>query len=57
MSGDWSSDVCSSDLETLVRETEVPVLAPCRDGDSGEIVAIVITNVSTSTNHVSPIHV
>ena len=42
--------------ETLVRGTEVPDLAPCQDGDSEEIVAI-LTNVSPSTNHVSPIHV
>ena len=32
------------------------VLAPCRDGDSEEIVAIVITNASPSTIHVSSIH-
>ena len=33
------------------------VLAPCRDGELEEIIAIVITNASPSTIHVSPIHV
>ena len=33
------------------------VLAPCRDGESEEIVAIIITNASTSTIHDSPSHV
>ena len=37
--------------------TKNSVLAPCRDGDSEEIVAIVITNASPSTIHVSSIHV
>ena len=33
------------------------VLAPCRDGDSEEIITIVIITASRSTIHDSPIHV
>ena len=33
------------------------VLAPCRDGDSEEIITIVIITVSPSTIHDFPIHV
>ena len=33
------------------------VLAPCRDGDSEEIITIVIITTSPSTIHDSPIHV
>ena len=33
------------------------VLAPCRDGDSEEIITIVIITASPSTIHDSPIHV
>jgi hypothetical protein len=33
------------------------VLAPCQDGDSEEIFIIIITDVSPSTIHDSPIHV
>jgi hypothetical protein len=33
------------------------VLAPCRDGDLEEIIAIIITDASPSTIHDSPIHV
>ena len=33
------------------------VLAPCQDGDSGEIITIVIITASPSTIHDSPIHV
>jgi hypothetical protein len=38
-------------------ETRNSVLAPCRDGDLEEIIAIIITDVSPSTIHDSPIHV
>ena len=34
--------------------TRNSILAPCRDGELEEIVAIIITNASTSTNHDSP---
>ena len=44
-------------LETLVRETEVPVLAPYRGGDWREIIAIIITNTSPSTIHDPPFDV
>ena len=37
--------------------TRSSVLAPCRDGELEEIIAIIITNASTSTIHDSPIHV
>ena len=37
--------------------TRSSVLAPCRDGESEEIIAIIITNTSPSTIHDSPIHV
>ena len=37
--------------------TRSSVLAPCRDGDLEEIVAIIITTASPSTIHDSPIHV
>ena len=40
-----------------IPETRSSVLAPCRDGESEEIIAIVITNTSQSTIHDSPIHV
>ena len=33
------------------------VLAPCRDGELEEIIAIIIATASPSTNHASPIHV
>ncbi len=33
------------------------VLAPCRDGELEEIIAIIATDASPSTIHVSPIHV
>ena len=32
------------------------VLAPCRDGELEEIIAIIITDASPSTIHDSPIH-
>jgi hypothetical protein len=32
-------------------------MAPCRDGDLEEIIVIIITDVSPSTIHDSPIHV
>jgi hypothetical protein len=37
--------------------TKNSILAPCRDGDLEEIIAIIITDVSPSTIHDSPIHV
>ena len=37
--------------------TRNSVLAPCRDGDLEEIIAITITDASPSTIHDSPIHV
>ena len=37
--------------------TRNSVLAPCRDGDLEEIIAIIITDASPSTIHDSPIHV
>jgi hypothetical protein len=37
--------------------TKNSVLAPCQDGDLEEIFIIIITNVSPSTIHDSPIHV
>jgi len=37
--------------------TRNSVLAPCRDGELEEIIAIIITDVSPSTIHDSPIHV
>jgi hypothetical protein len=33
------------------------ILAPCQDGDLEEIFITIITNVSPSTIHDSPIHV
>jgi hypothetical protein len=33
------------------------VLAPCRDGELEEIIAIIIIDASLSTIHDSPIHV
>jgi hypothetical protein len=33
------------------------ILAPCRDRDLEEIITIIITDVSPSTIHDSPIHV
>jgi hypothetical protein len=38
-------------------ETRNSVLASRRDGDLEEIIAIIITDVSPSTIHDSPIHV
>jgi hypothetical protein len=38
-------------------ETRNSVLAPCRDGDLEEIIAIIITDISPSTIHDSPIYV
>jgi hypothetical protein len=37
--------------------TKKSVLAPCRDGDLEEIFITIITDVSPSTIHDSPIHV
>ena len=37
--------------------TRNSVLAPCRDGELEEIIAIIATDASPSTIHVSPIHV
>jgi hypothetical protein len=37
--------------------TKNPVLAPCRDGELEEIIAIIITDASPSTIHESSIHV
>jgi hypothetical protein len=37
--------------------TRNSVLAPCRDGVLEEIIAIIITDISPSTIHDSPIHV
>ena len=37
--------------------TRNSVLAPCRDGELEEIIAIIITDASPSTIHDSPIHV
>jgi hypothetical protein len=38
-------------------ETRNSILAPYRDGDLEEIIAIIITDVSPSTIYDSPIHV
>jgi hypothetical protein len=38
-------------------KTRNSVLAPCRDGDLEEIIAIIITDICPSTIHDSPIHV
>ena len=43
--------------ENPIPEIRSSVLAPCRDGESEEIVTIIITNTSPSTIHDSPIHV
>ena len=40
-----------------VSATRNSVLAPCRDGELEEIIAIIITDASPSTIHDSPIHV
>ena len=40
-----------------VLATRNSVLAPCRDGELEEIIAIIITDTSPSTIHDSPIHV
>jgi hypothetical protein len=37
--------------------TRNSILAPCRDGDLEEIIAIIITDASPSTIHDSPINV
>jgi hypothetical protein len=37
--------------------TKNSILAPCRDGELEEIIAIIITDASPSTIHDSPIHV
>jgi hypothetical protein len=38
-------------------KTRNSILAPCRDGDLEEIFITIITDVSPSTIHDSPIHV
>ncbi|KAK1668885.1 hypothetical protein QYE76_057044 [Lolium multiflorum] len=43
--------------ETPSQEPEVSVLALRRDGELEEIIAIITTDASPSTSHVSPIHV
>ena len=37
--------------------TRNSVLAPCRDGELEEIIAVIVTDASPSTIHASPIHV
>jgi hypothetical protein len=37
--------------------TRNSILAPCRDGELEEIIAIIITDAFPSTIHDSPIHV
>ena len=47
---------CSAATRNPNPGTRNSVLAPCRDGELEEIIAIIITDASTSTNHDSPIH-
>jgi hypothetical protein len=48
---------CAATIINRNSEPENSVLAPCRDGDLEEIIAIIITDVSPSTIHDSRIHV
>ena len=48
---------CAATTRNPIPGTRSSVLAPCRDGELEEIIAIIITNASTSTIHDSPIHV
>ena len=47
----------SAAIENPISGFRNSVLAPCRDGELEEIIAIIITDASPSTIHVSPIHV
>ena len=47
----------SAAIENPISGTRNSVLAPCRDGELEEIIAIIITAASPSTIHDSPIHV
>jgi hypothetical protein len=48
---------CTATTRNLDSERENSVLAPCRDGELEEIIAIIITDASPSTIHDFPIHV
>src|SRR3954467_2411602 len=47
---------CAATTRNPTPGTRNSVLAPCRDGETEEIIAIIITNASTSTIHDSPSH-
>jgi hypothetical protein len=47
----------SAAIAKLRLGTRNSVLAPSRDGESEEIIAIITTDASPSTIHASPIHV
>jgi hypothetical protein len=47
----------SAAIENPISGIRNSVLAPCRDGELEEIIAIIATDASPSTIHVSPIHV
>jgi hypothetical protein len=47
----------SAAIENPISGIRNSVLAPCRDGELEEIIAIIITATSPSTIHDSPIHV
>src|SRR3954447_9224015 len=48
---------CAATTRNPIPGTRNSVLAPYRDGETEEIIAIIITNASTSTIHDSPSHV
>src|SRR3954447_16944781 len=48
---------CASTTRNPISGTRNSVLAPYGDGETEEIIAIIITNASTSTIHDSPSHV
>ena len=53
----FQKELCSSAaIENPILGFRNSVLAPCRDGELEEIIAIVITNASPSTIHISPNH-
>ncbi|KAK1610503.1 hypothetical protein QYE76_034176 [Lolium multiflorum] len=53
----FPEDVQNSAIAKLHLGTRNSVLAPCRDGELEEIIAIITTDASPSTIHDSPIHV
>ena len=48
---------CSVAIKNPISGSRNSVLAPYRDGELEEIIAIIITDASPSTIHDSPIHV